>query len=78
MELYREYAHSAIPRLETQEITAEDLVLSCFQRIEAVDAKIKAYITTYKDEALKTAKEVDKQRKSGKKLGALADRKSVV
>jgi aspartyl-tRNA(Asn)/glutamyl-tRNA(Gln) amidotransferase subunit A len=72
MELHQEFAHSLIERLNTQEITAEDIVLSCFNQIDKVEPKINAFIVSYKDEALKTAKEIDKKRKAGKKVGPLA------
>ncbi len=48
MELNRDFAFSLIERLNTQEITSEDLVQACFDRIDSVDEKIHAFITTYK------------------------------
>lgn len=72
MDLNKGYAFSLIERLESQEITAEDLVNSCFNRIQKVDDKIHAFITLYKDEAVKQAREIDQLRKKGKKVGRLA------
>ena len=58
-------------KLLTQEITSEEVVLACFDRIEKVEEKIHAYTVLYKDEALKAAKEADKQLKSKKVKGNL-------
>ncbi len=72
MQLWKEHAHSVIERLESQEITAEELTISCFDRIEAVEPKVKAYISLYKEDSLKEAKKIDNKRKKGEKLGPLA------
>jgi hypothetical protein len=74
MDLFREYAYSLLPKLESQEVSAEALVNSCFQRIEAIDEKIHAFTEVYKEDALKTAKDVDNQRKQGKKVGKFSCR----
>src|SRR6056297_2631561 len=72
MKLYREHAHSVIKRLQTQEITAEELVHSVFERIDEVEEKVHSYIHLYKDEALEEAKKIDAFRKNGKEVGRLA------
>jgi aspartyl-tRNA(Asn)/glutamyl-tRNA(Gln) amidotransferase subunit A len=72
MDLNREYAFTLLEKLKSQEITSEELVNSCFARIEKVEPQLNAFTITYKEEALKAAKEIDKKRKNGKKVGALA------
>ncbi len=72
MDLCREFAFSALERLNNQEITAEELVQACFDRIDAVDSKIHAYIALYKEKAIQQAREVDKLRKRNKPVGQLA------
>jgi aspartyl-tRNA(Asn)/glutamyl-tRNA(Gln) amidotransferase subunit A len=72
MELNRDCAYSLLQKLETQEITAEELVNACFSRIDAVETKIHAFTIQYREEAIKSAKQIDKDRKNGKKVGALA------
>ncbi|MHA1339609.1 MAG: Asp-tRNA(Asn)/Glu-tRNA(Gln) amidotransferase subunit GatA [Promethearchaeota archaeon] len=59
-------------KLENGEITSEDVVLSCFERIEKVESKIHAYVEIFKKEAVENAKKIDKLKKQGKKLGELA------
>ena len=39
MELNRDFAFSLIERLNTEEITSEDLVQACFDRIDSVRRK---------------------------------------
>ena len=72
MELNRDFAFSLIERLNTREITSEDLVQACFDRIDSVDEKIHAFITTYKEEALENARSIDQRRKNGESVGRLA------
>jgi len=59
-------------KLESGEITSEEVVVSCFDRIEKVENRIHAFTKLYKDEAIEQAKKIDKLRKQGKKLGLLA------
>jgi aspartyl-tRNA(Asn)/glutamyl-tRNA(Gln) amidotransferase subunit A len=72
MDLNREYAYTLTQKLVAQEITAEDLMSACLRRIEALEDKLHAFTIVYKEEALKNAREIDKKRKLGKKLGRLA------
>lgn len=59
-------------KIRTQEITAQEVVNSCFNQITAVEDKIHAYTVTYKKDALKQAKDIDKAIKKNRKVGALA------
>lgn len=57
--------------LENGEITSVQLVKMCFEQIENTK-NLNALISTCNTEALKKAEEIDKKRKNGEKLGALA------
>ncbi len=54
------------------EIKSVDAVKSVFERIEKHDAEIGAYISTFKDEALKAASDVDAKIAAGETVGVLA------
>ena len=72
MNLYEYTVHELAEKLEKGEITSEELVKSYFDRIDEVDPKVKAFVVTLKEDALKKAKEVDEKRKQGKSLSKYA------
>ena len=72
MELYEFTVHELAEKLEKKEITSEEITKSYFKRIKERDEKIKAYVSTLEEDAIKKAKEIDKARKEGKKLGKYA------
>jgi len=54
------------------EVKSVDAVTAVFDRIEAVEGKVGAYISTFKERALETAKGVDERVAAGEAVGALA------
>ena len=58
-ELWRLTAHEAHERLRAKEFTAVELTESVLARIDAVEAKVHAYITVTPEVALQQAKEAD-------------------
>jgi len=72
MELYEYTVHELTEKLESGEITSEELVKSYFDRIKEKDGQVKAYVSTLEESAIKKAKEVDSKRKAGEKLGKFA------
>ena len=58
--------------LDKKEITSVELTEACLKRIEAVEPDIHALVTVSGETALKKAKEIDKKRAAGEKLGRLA------
>ena len=66
MELYDLTIHELHEKLKKKEITSLELTESFLKRIDAVDGKIKAYITVTKEDAIKQAIEADKRIASGK------------
>lgn len=58
--------------LKSQEITSKQILDELYEHIEDVDLKIGAYLRLSKDEAYKTAEEVDNARTKGETLPELA------
>ena len=72
MELSQHTIHELIDMLRKDETTSEAINESVLNRIEAVDGKVKAYITVLsRNAALKQAKEADKRIKAGDKSSPL-------
>lgn len=65
-------AWMAAEQIKSRELSAEEYVACFLERVERLEAKVKAYITIMGDEALRQARLVDKKVKAGEKLGRLA------
>ena len=72
MELYELTVHELADKLATGEITSEAIVNSYYDRINAKDNDVRAYISLMKEEAIATAKQIDEKRKNGEKVGKYA------
>ncbi|MDD5260137.1 MAG: Asp-tRNA(Asn)/Glu-tRNA(Gln) amidotransferase subunit GatA [bacterium] len=72
MELFRLTAHELSEKITKQEVTAQEVTTSVFQRIETMEPKVKAYVTLLKENALQQAETIDQKIKTGEKTGALA------
>jgi len=72
LQLFRLTAHELHDLLVKKEISAEELNLAVFDRVEAVDDRVKAYVTMTKERALEQARSVDRQIKNGDKISPLA------
>jgi Asp-tRNA(Asn)/Glu-tRNA(Gln) amidotransferase A subunit family amidase len=64
-------AIEAAERIAGGEMSAEDYIGACLQRIEEVDDKVHAFVHLDSDEALRQARALDERRRNGKPLGAL-------
>ena len=60
--------HELAEKLEKMELTSEEVTKAYYERIKEIDPKIKAYITTFEDEAIQKAIKIDEDRKAGKSL----------
>ncbi len=65
MNLYELTIHEARQKLRSGEITSVELTESVFERIEAVEDKINAYISIQEDSALQMARFADERRATG-------------
>ena len=72
MELYEYTAHELVDMLESGKTTSVEITKSYFNRIKEIDPKVRAYVTTLEESALKKAEEVDQKRKNGEKVSKLA------
>ncbi|MEM1515273.1 MAG: Asp-tRNA(Asn)/Glu-tRNA(Gln) amidotransferase subunit GatA [Candidatus Bathyarchaeia archaeon] len=72
LRLYELTALELVDKIRRQELSAEDYIASLIERINKVDGKINAYITTTFDEALRKAREINERVRRGDKVGRLA------
>lgn len=72
MKFYELTAKELSDKLETREITSEEIVKSYFERIREKDPIVKAYISTFEETAINNAKKIDEERAEGKKISKYA------
>ncbi|MCE5286685.1 MAG: Asp-tRNA(Asn)/Glu-tRNA(Gln) amidotransferase subunit GatA [Pelosinus sp.] len=72
MELFRYTAHELHQKLVDKEVSSVELTQNVLNRVEAVDGKVKAYITKTGEQALKEAALVDEKIARGEKIAPLA------
>ena len=72
MELFERNAWELSAMLKNKEISSVELTEAVFGRIEKVEDKVNAYVTLNKENALKTAAEIDEKRAKGEGLSPLA------
>jgi aspartyl-tRNA(Asn)/glutamyl-tRNA(Gln) amidotransferase subunit A len=72
VELYKLKAHQLAKKLKSREVSAEEIAAAVFSRIDAVEDKVKAYITLTREEAMIQARKVDDKLKQGAEMAPLA------
>ena len=72
MEIYELTVHELVEKLESGELTSEEITKSYLDRIKEVDPEVKAYISVMEEEAIEKAKKIDSRRKTGEKLNKFA------
>ena len=72
MQAYKLTAHQLHEKLMGKEISAVELTTSVYGRIDAVDDKVRSYITLTRDQALAQARRVDEKLSHGEPIAALA------
>jgi len=65
-------AKETVEKIRKKEATAEERVLSVFERIHDVESRVRAFVTLVEEEALRKAREIDEKASKGKPLGRLA------
>ena len=70
--MIRRSAAEMAQALASKEVSAEELTKAHFERISAVDPKVKAFLHLDADGAIKAAKDVDQRRSRGENLPTLA------
>lgn len=71
MEIIFDTIHETAEKLAKKEISSVEATKAYLSRIDAVDKKVRAYLTVTPDEALKSAGEADKRLASGDKVTPL-------
>lgn len=61
----------AVRRQAGGDLTAQDLVRGCLERIDRLDAKLNAFVTVMAEDAFRAAEALDAARSAGKPLGPL-------
>jgi Asp-tRNA(Asn)/Glu-tRNA(Gln) amidotransferase A subunit family amidase len=64
-------AIEAAERIADGDMSAEEYIGACLQRIEAIDDKVHAFVHLDREEALAQARKLDEHRRNGKTLGRL-------
>ena len=72
MKLYEYTVHELVEMLEKGEITSEEITRSYFERIKEIEPSVQAYVSVLEESAIAKAKQVDEDRKAGKKLSKFA------
>lgn len=72
MELYEKTAHELHEQLVKKEISSVELTENLYQRIDAVENDVKAYVTLDRENALAQAAKVDKMIAEGQEIKPLA------
>lgn len=72
MDLCRHTVSEAIRLLRAREISAREILDAVYQRIDAVEGSVKAFVTLTREQALKTAEMVDTQRLTNAEAQTLA------
>ena len=72
MKLYELTAHELHEKLVNKELSSVELTNALYERIDEVEAKVNAYVTLDKENALAQAAKVDAKIAAGEKLAPLA------
>ncbi|MGQ9543413.1 MAG: Asp-tRNA(Asn)/Glu-tRNA(Gln) amidotransferase subunit GatA [Candidatus Bathyarchaeia archaeon] len=65
-------ASELVEKIRRQEVSAEEYVECCYDRVRRVDGKIHAFLTLTENYALEKAREIDSRIRRGEKVGSLA------
>jgi len=65
-------ASELVMKIRTQEVSTEEYVSKCYERIRKIEKKIHAFITLTEKSALEKAREVDAKIRKNEKVGSLA------
>jgi len=72
LKLHEHTANEIDKKLRDKETTAEEYMLSIFERTHKIENEVHAFVTLVEKEAIEKAREIDKKVSNGKPLGKLA------
>ncbi|MDF2928167.1 Asp-tRNA(Asn)/Glu-tRNA(Gln) amidotransferase subunit GatA [Anaerospora sp.] len=70
--MFHSTIHELHSKLKSKEVSAVELTKAVFTRIDAVEDKVKSYITQTRETAMATAQAVDERIKNGEEISTLA------
>ncbi len=71
MKLYEYMGYELIEKIKDRDIKIQDILESCYKRIEEVEYKLHSFVNLDKEKSSKKAKTYDENLKKGKKIGKL-------
>ncbi len=71
MKLFEYMGYELIEKIKNKNISVQELVETCFQRIEETEHLLHSFVNLSKEKAIEKAKSLDKDLKTGKKIGSL-------
>ena len=71
MKLFEYMGYELIEKIKNKEITVQEVVETCFQRIEETEHLLHSFVSIKKEKALEKAKILDEKLKRGNKIGSL-------
>lgn len=71
MKLYEYMGHELIEKIKDRDIKIQEILESCYERIDEVESQLHSFVNLNKEESSKKAKKYDENLKKGKKIGSL-------
>jgi len=71
MKLYEYMGYELIEKIKDRDIKIQDILESCYKRIDEVESQLHSFVNLDKERSLKKAKTYDENLKKGKKIGKL-------
>ena len=71
MKLYEYMGYELIEKIKDRDIKIQDILESCYKRIDEVESKLHSFVNLDKERSLQKAKTYDENLKKGKKIGKL-------
>ena len=71
MKLYEYMGYELIEKIKDKDVKIQDILESCYKRIDEVESQLHSFVILNKEESLKKAKEYDEKLAKGKKIGKL-------
>jgi aspartyl-tRNA(Asn)/glutamyl-tRNA(Gln) amidotransferase subunit A len=71
MKIYEHMGYELIEKIKTKELSIQEIVESCYERIDEVESLVHSFVYLTKETSLKKAKKLDGLLKKGKSIGKL-------
>ena len=71
MKFYEFMGYELIEKVKNKELTVQEIIQSCFERIQETESKLHSFVQLKEDQALKKAIKADENLKKGRPIGRL-------